>query len=680
MAIKKYRLMAGLFTFVFIAIQGKVLYLQTVQKSFLTEKALKQRAYNIPLKSHRGNVTDRNGKLLALSIPVYDIYSDSRYIENKNQAAKAIADYFKLNQKDVLDKINKNYYSVLVKNVDEKTLNNFKKIKPKGISYYRTDSRYYPNDTVLGKELGAVGDDNNALSGIELGLNRYLKGIDGVDLSEKDRYGNSIDMDNKNVQKPVDGKDVSLTIDYNIQYQAEKFLKDAVDKNGAKKGTSIVMNPSDGSILAIADYPQINPNNFKDYKTDDFAIPSIAMSYEPGSTFKPITVSIAETLHLINDKGDRFVDNNNFNVDGFTIHAWNHKGFGAQTAEEVLMNSSNAGAAQIGLRVPSNTFRQYLCNLGLDKKTQVDISGEGNPIFPNKSEFEKRITRATVSFGQGISVTPVQLISAECAVVNGGHTVTPHIVSATKDANSDKFVPYKLPEQKQVISKDASDKVKWMLKSVVDRGTAKPAQISGYNVGGKTGTAQIAENGKYITGRNIVSFLGFAPVENPQIICLTVLDSPKDSDQVGGGTMAGPVVKNIFQYSLPYLGIKPNYIKSQPMFEAQNYINKTREYIQNNPPSYQYEFKGTGDLIVDQQYDSSGGNLKVVFTTEELFKKGYLTMPDLIGCDYNTVCKIFKNNISSIVFNGDKTKKVNVQDTPPGTKIQTNDKIVLWMN
>lgn len=702
---KKYRFILSVIMSVAVLILGRVFYLQTFDRGFLVEKSTKQRSLPIPIQANRGVIKSSDGNILATSVPVFVVYSDSRYIkdEDKAQVAKTIADFFNLDSEDVLKTMNKGYYAELVKGVSKTQIDEFVKIKPKGINYYKTSSRVYPNNEIFGNVLGFIGKDNNGLAGIESSLDKYLKGTDGSNNSQKDKHGNQIEYDSKDILPSINGKDVTLTIDYNLQYQMYKSLKNQVDNLQARKGIAISINPNNGNILGIAEYPSYDPNNYKDASQELYKSSAVSMAYEPGSTFKPITVAIAESLNLIDDKNDRFLDDNAFYVDGFTIHSWNHKGFGYQTVTEVLENSSNAGAARIGLKIPTDTFQLYLDKLGFGHKTGIEISGEGNSIMQSNARFQSKIARATTSFGQGIAVTPIQLINAWCPIVNGGYKIQPHMLKNVIDENG--TVTYSdddLNKQgEQIFPTTASDSVKKMLQSVVDNGTGKVVRIPGYSVGGKTGTAQIAENGVYVKGRNIVSFVGFAPVENPQILTLVIIDSPQDSNSVGGGTMCGPVAKDILEYALQEYGIKPTITKdtsnkdkdkdkddskkedepTELNVNTEDYRKRPKSYVDTHKPSIPYEFKGEGDIITDQNYVSENGNTKIVFNLDTMVKDDYIIMPNLIGMSADEFISLFGDYSNNIVINGTKNQPITMQDISSGQHIDSkNQKITLWTN
>ena len=694
---KKIRFIIAAFLCLALACIGKVLYLQTVKKDFLLTKAERQRANPVPIDATRGDIKTSDGSILATSVPTYNVYSDTRYIKDVEAAAKIVAEFFDLDEKEVLEKINSRYYVELVKQVSKEDIDEFKKVKPTGIGYYETTTRVYPNDGLLGNILGFTGSEGNGLSGLELSLNDYLAGTDGVDNSERDKYGNTISYDQNDIENPIDGSDVTLTINYDIQYKMQKEIQEAVETYGAKSGLAISINPQDGSILGIAEYPTLDPNNYKDYDQSLYKSSALSLTYEPGSTFKPITVAIADALGVVDIENDVFMDSGSYFIGKHRIGNWGRKAFGAQTAREILMNSSNVGTVQIAMKIPSADFDAYLKKFGFGTKTGIEVSGEQNSIMFSTKQLENAINKATNSFGQGIAVTPLQLLKAWSTIVNGGYSVNPHILKEVVDTNNNLVYSSvdKTSNLEQIIPSSTSEKVRKMLQAVVEEGTGKKAKINGYTVGGKTGTAQVVENGKYADNKYKVSFIGFAPVENPQIMTLVLLDSPEG--QASGGSMCAPSVKNIMEYALNRLGIQPTFSDDSTSsntstdvdedseeltgseISIENYQYRLKSYVLNNKPSIPYEFEGDGDIIIKQHYVTEDDVIKVVFTTDSVVKEDYVIMPNLKGVSPSDFMSIFSDISDKVIINGELQNSVSVQENQPGSHVDLKtDKIILW--
>lgn len=689
---KKIKFIISAFLCLALLCMGKVLYLQTVKKDFLLTRAEKQRANPVPIDAIRGDIKTSDGSILATSVPTYNIYSDTRYIKDVEEAAKIVADFFELDYQETLDKINSRYYVELVKEATKAQIDEFKNIKPKGIGYYETTTRVYPNNGVLGNILGFVGNEGKGLAGLELSLNDYLAGTDGVNNSERDKNGNTISYNQKDIIEPIDGSDVKLTINYDIQYEMQKEIKKAVEEHGAKSGLAITMNPKDGSILGIAEYPTLDPNNYKDFDQSLYKSLALSMTYEPGSTFKPITVAIADALGVVDIENDVFHDDGSYYIGKHRIGNWGKKAFGAQTAREILMNSSNVGTVQIAMKIPSEDFNAYLKKFGFGTKTGIELSGEQNSIMFSNEQLKSNLNKATNSFGQGIAVTPLQLMKAWSIIINGGHSVNPHILKEVSDINDNLVYSSidKTSELEQILPPTTSAKVNKMLQAVVDEGTGKKARIPGYSVGGKTGTAQTVENGRYSPDKYKVSFIGFAPVEDPQVLTLVLLDSPGGNPS--GGSQCGPTAGKIMEYSLNKLGVKPNFNENTASgtenddddllgseISIDNYQYRLKSYILKNPPSIPYEFEGDGDIIIKQHYVSENDNVRVVFTTDNVIKEDYILMPNLKGMVPSDFMPIFSNISDKLIINGELQETVSVQENKAGTHVDImSDKIILW--
>lgn len=683
---KKAAFLMAIFATVGLAISGKVLYLQTVKKDFLLEKAERQRATPITIDAKRGDILASDGTVLATSVPTYTVYSDNRYIKDIDEAASFVATFFDLNYDEVKAKIESNYYVELVKQVSKDKIDEFNKTRPKGIAAYETTTRIYPNNTLLSNVLGFLGSDQEGLAGLELKLEGYgISGVDGVDTSERDKNGNTIVRNPKDILNPTDGNDAILTIDYDIQYHMEKVIKQAVEEEQAVAGLAISINPSDGSILGIAQYPSYDPNNYKDYDSSLYKSMAHSAAYESGSTFKPITVAIADATSSVDIENDVFYDNGSWYIGKHRIGNWANKAFGALTAREVLMNSSNVGTVQIAAKIPPEEFNEYIKKLGLADKTGIELPGETNSILFTEEQLKSPINLATSSFGQGMAVTPIQLMKAWSIVINGGHDINPHILKEVVSPSEELVYSsdVKTSNLEQIIPESTSLKVRDMLKSVVDSGTGRKARIEGYEVGGKTATAQIAENGVYRSDKYRVSFMGFAPVSNPQVLTYVLLDSPANSAATGGDMCARPT-KKILEYALEKLGIEPtdgsvSDNETAKNYEINDYKYKNKDYLINNPPSISYEFQGDGDLIIDQSYSSADGVPKVIFSTTNIFNDGYVTVPDLLGYDVREVLTLFGDYPDILTINGNKNGKVVIQDTKAGSQVNiSNGKIVLW--
>lgn len=405
---------------------------------------------------------------------------------------------------------------------------------------------------------------------------------------------------------PTSGFNLQLTIDGDIQDIVERELNNAYDTYNPDGIWVLAMEPSTGKVLAMASKPDYNPNDYQNADKDVYNhnIP-IWKSYEPGSTFKIITFSSALNENLFDMDKDTYFDKGYEIVGGARIKSWKKGGHGLQTFREVLQNSSNPGFVEIGRRLGKDKLYEYVKKFGLTEKTGIDLPGESKGIMFDYDAFNE-LEQATVAFGQGISITPMQLVRAVCACVNGGTLYKPYLVDKIIDSYSNDIVYEHKPEAlRKVISEDASKKMRDALESVVTDGGGKNAYIDGYRIGGKTGTAQKAVNGSYVDGGYILSFIGIAPIDDPKIVLYVAMDNPKNCVQYGGTTVA-PIARKMLVDILPSMNVKKVSSQRQKAYtfmdtktlKVENYIGKSKKEVSN--PELKFEFIGEGDKVIDQ--------------------------------------------------------------------------------
>ena len=406
--------------------------------------------------------------------------------------------------------------------------------------------RFYPERCLGSHILGFTGVDSQGLDGIEWIYDKYLKGTPGRIVSEKDALSRRLPFGTDRYIPPKNGLDVVLTIDKIIQHIAERELERTLAEHKAKKGTIIVMDPSTGEILALTNKPDYDPNNYSTYPQSLWRNAAISDVYEPGSTFKIVTASAALEEGVVRPE-DRFHDPGYVIVSGVRIGCWFHGGHGSQTFVQVVENSCNPGFVDIGMKLGKDRFLKYIKGFGFGKTTGIDLPGEARGILEPANIGPVEL--ATISFGQGISVTPVSSFQ-HLPIANDGKFVQPHVAKAIVD--QDGSILHKLTPDfsRQVISYDTAQEMKNILESVVTNGTGGRGKIEGYRVAGKTGTAE-----KYVPGKYVVSFMGFAPVEDPKLAILVIVDEP-EGGLIYGGTIAGPAFQKVMADSLNYLGIK----------------------------------------------------------------------------------------------------------------------------
>ena len=473
-----------------------------------------------------------------------------------------------------------------------------------GVYLVKESKRNYPFGTTLSHTLGFVGIDNQGLSGLELMYNSYLTGSYGAIKYYSDAKGTRLNLAEV-YEQPQDGVNMTLTINYDIQASLERELDNAVLKYNPDQALGIVMDPNSGEILAISSRPNFSPSDYQNYTVEEINrnLP-IWMTYEPGSTFKIITLAASLEEKVVDLDNDTFTDTGGIVVEGATLHCWKHGGHGYETYLQVVENSCNPGFVNLGLRLGKEKLFSYIDKFGFGEKTGVDLNGEANGIIFNVDKIGDLET-ATTAFGQGVSVTPIQQITAVSAAINGGTLYKPYIVKSLNEPETNSVILENKKEVvRKVISDETSQKVRYALESVVTNGTGRPAFIDGYRVGGKTGTAQKVKDGRYMIGNYIVSFIGFLPADDPQVIVYIAVDNAKGVTQYGG-TIAAPIAKNILKDAISALNIQKREGASEKKY---NYLDRKYATIENvvgMTPSeaikalkpFKVEFSGTGSTI-----------------------------------------------------------------------------------
>lgn len=532
------------------ALSCRLGYLQLFQSHWLSENAIDQRIRNIPVEARRGNIYDRKGQKLAVSISIESVYAIPAEIRDVEKTAADLAAILDLDKNKLLEKLKKRQaFTWIARKITTEQAEGVRKANLSGIGLTEEGERYYPEDNTASHVLGFTGLDSQGLDGVELTFDQYLRGNRGSIVIEYDAKGREIPYAMHRYLAPQVGNDVYLTLDVVIQQIVERELDKVMQETKAKAATIIAMDPYTGEILALANRPDYNPNHFAEYAPKNWRNAAISNAFEPGSTFKILTTTAALGEKIVN-LNERFFDSGAIEVQGRTIHCWKHGGHGSQTFKEVVENSCNTGFVTVGLRLGSESFYKYLDAFGLGKATGIDLPGEAKGIMIKESKVTP-INLATMSMGQSIAVTPIQLINAVCSAINGGQRLKPQIVKEIKNQDGTMIKGFEKEVLGQVISNEVSVQVKEILESVVANGTGKNASIEGYRIGGKTGTAQKVGPGGYMPGKYIASFIGFAPADKPQIVFLVAIDEPEGIYY--GGQIAAPVFKNVMQDVLPYI-------------------------------------------------------------------------------------------------------------------------------
>ena len=595
---------------------GRVFYIQVFSYKKLNTLAESLWSRQLPISADRGKIVDRNGKELATNITTTSLVVIPNQIKDKEKTAKSLSEILNSDYEDMLKHVSKKTSIERVhpegRGLSYEIAEKIDALKLDGVYLVKESKRYYPYKTLLSHVLGYVGIDNQGLSGLELYYDDYLTGEDGGIKYFSDGKGHKLDLA-EIYEAPTSGITLELTIDLDLQLVMENELDNVVSKYNPDSVMAIAMNPKTGEILAMSSRPNFNSNKYKDYDTEviNRNLP-IWMTFEPGSTFKIITLTSAIEEKLINIFEDRYTDTGAITVDGATLHCWKHGGHGNQTYLEVVENSCNPGFVNLGLMLQKEKLMGYIKDFGFGSKTGIDLNGEASGILFSLNKMEN-VELATTAFGQGISVTPIQQIRAVSAVVNGGTLYKPYIVKNYLEPETNSIIKSSEPvAEKNVISKETSDLVKYALESVVAKGSGHNAYIENYRIGGKTGTAQTVENGVYSSSKYILSFIGFMPADDPEIVVYVAVQNAKGVVQYGG-TVAAPIARNIFLSAIDILNIKPdtNGIPKEYTWLDQKYVTVpdvvglSVDEAKKVLKGFKIEYSGTGENVIYQS--PSGG-------------------------------------------------------------------------
>lgn len=542
-----------LFIAVFIIIiflAGRLAWIQVIKKGEYEDKALTQRLRSLKVQPKRGIIYDRNGVELALSASADTVVAFPAEIKDPETVAKELAEILSMDQKEIYERITRRAAAVyLERKISPEKAALIKRKRLPGIAFTEESKRFYPREKLAAHLLGFTGIDSQGLWGIEYYYDRLLRGDAGRIVSEKDAAGREIPLGLERYFPSKDGCNFVLTIDHVIQYIAERELERAMEENEAAGGTIIVMDPRTGEVLAMANRPTFDPNHFAEYPQEYWRNAAISNIYEPGSTFKIITTAAALEEGVVN-VNDRFFDPGYIKVAGEIIRCWKAGGHGSQSFAEVVQNSCNPGFVQVGMRLGKDKFYKYIQAFGFGKETGIDLPGEAEGIVYGYDDIGP-VELATMSYGHGIAVTPIQLATATSAVANGGKLLRPFLVKEIWSANGELLKEFQPRVIRQVISPETAELARELLYLVVEKGTGQNAQIPGYQIGGKTGTAKYYGKQVYDS-----SFIGFVPVNEPRLVILVVLyrvtSFPYYGSQIGA-----PIFKRVARDVLRYLEIPP---------------------------------------------------------------------------------------------------------------------------
>ncbi|OEH93946.1 stage V sporulation protein D [Bacillus solimangrovi] len=597
---------------VFFVVDVRLGYVQLIKGKWLSERAEDLWSRNIVFEPERGRILDRNDEPLAINVSAPSVIVVPRQIQDPAQVAKSLAEILGMDEKKAYEHVTKSVSNERIhpegRKISNEKANEIRALNLPGVYIAEDSKRYYPNGEYLSHVLGFTGIDNQGLTGLELFYEERLKGEKGHVSFTSDGKGRRMPDAADQYIPPTDGLDLRLTVDTRVQTIVERELDNAEAMYNPDGIIAIAMNPKSGEILAMSSRPDFHPNEYQDVPSEIYNrnLP-IWSTYEPGSTFKIITLAAALEEKVVNLEEDHFHDPGFIKVAGATLKCWKRGGHGSQTYLEVVQNSCNPGFVALGEKLGKDKLFKYVKDFGFGQKTGVDIQGEGRGILFEMDRVGP-VELATTAFGQGISVTPIQQVAAVSAAVNGGYLYQPYIAKEWVDPITGKVVERKEPVLKRrVISEETSKEIRHALESVVALGTGKNAFVEGYRVGGKTGTAQKVEDGRYLKNNFIVSFIGVAPADDPQLIVYIAVDNPKGTVQFGG-TVAAPIVGQIMEDSLRALKIPPRNGQIEKerawndaeLVEVPNFVSLTREEAQSYLLNLKVQGSGKGDIIIDQ--------------------------------------------------------------------------------
>ena len=541
-------------------------WLQLVQGNSLGERMKAQVGQDYAIQSPRGAILDRNGRELAVSTMTKSLYIDPSHVENPQEVAANLAPLIGKSEQEILDDIAVGGGFVWVKRRMEQAEYEAVRqlIREKNyiscLNFRDEAKRYYPNDVLAANVIGFVGTDDKGLDGVEQALDKMLKGEVKETYLTTDRQDRPILDSIFSSRRRYAGdacKTVELTIDSSIQFIVEQELDRAIAENNPKAVTCVVMDPKTGEVLAMASRPSYNPNRFWDYAPEIWKNRAVSFIYEPGSTFKSVVAGAALQEKVVTPN-QVFVDPGYVMVSGRRIQNWNGESFGTVTFTDVVKQSLNTGFAQVGLRLGADRLMSYARNFGFGEPTGIDLPGEESGILFNPEDMRES-DMATSAIGQSIAVTPLQLVTAMSAIANDGVLLKPHIVKSIRNADGSMYEERGKKEVRRVIDSATDKTLMGLLEQVVASGGGAKAAVRGYRIAGKTGTAQkIREDGSgYMDGRYIASFCGFAPVEDPKLTVLVMIDDP-GTGNFYGGQIAAPVAGRIFAQLMRYMHIEPS--------------------------------------------------------------------------------------------------------------------------
>lgn len=535
----------------------RLFYWQVLSSDFLGGLGEKQRSNRLPIPALRGEIFSSDGSSLVINQKAFGVYLEPSKTKNLKMTLSSLSKILAIGEATLSTRISDSSVWVpIAHKQEEKTINDLKALDLAGVTFIQESKRFYPEGSMSAHLLGFVGKnskgDDQGYFGVEGYYNEQLHGVDGIVQEEIDAQGNPILSGNRNNIPARNGRNLVLYLDKTIQFIVEKNLKKGIEKYGAKGGDVIVMDPVTGGILAMASYPSYAPSDFSTYPSEYYKNPAVSDAYEPGSTFKTIVMAAALNEKTIQPTM-KFQEDGPITIGGFTINTWNREYHGEITPAEILQYSSNVGMVMIEKTMKKDVFQKYLDEAGLGEVTGIDLQEEASPELRARDKWYE-IDFATASFGQGIAVTPLQMIRAVSSIANGGKLMQPHIVKEIR-ADNGELILIKPKIDRILFRPEVTSQVAEMMVSAIDNGETKRIKPVGFRIAGKTGTAQIPIAGHYDKNKTIASFVGFGPVDRPRFAMLVTIKEPTSSPW--GSETAAPIFFAIAKEIFSYYNISP---------------------------------------------------------------------------------------------------------------------------
>ncbi len=712
---KRIKLMAALILAGVMVLVIRLFWIQFVRGGEYKRLAAQQQTRDSVITAKRGTIYDRNMKVLAQSASAERVTINPQQIaefKTTDEVIEALVSILGADEEDVREKLKRTDRQsvVIAKQVEKSVADKLRQKNITGIYFEEDSKRYYPYGSLAAQVIGFTGSDNQGLEGLENVLNDELRGVDGRIVAAKDVANNDMPFKYENYIEAQDGKGVILTIDETIQRYTEKHLQQAYEENLlGNGGAAIVMDPNTGEILAMAIVPTYDLNEprvitdqllleqleEKEFETDEeyrkayssavtkmWRNKAVVDSYEPGSTFKTLVAAAALEEGVVKIS-DTFNCTGVKHVANRDIHCWNRNGHGEESFTQGVMNSCNPVFMELGSRMGAAAFTKYFKAFGLTQKTGFTIPGESSGSFHSSLSI---VDLATSSFGQTFTVTPLQMVSAVSAVVNGGNLMKPTIIKAYTDSEGKVIQNFEPEIVRNIVSEQTSKEMRNILEQVVSSGTGKGAYINGFRIGGKTGTSEKLPRN---SGKYIASFVGFAPADNPQVVCLLLLDEP-NAGATGGGAIAAPAVGRILEDVLPYLGYEPQYTEENAQNISVSVPNITGNTVQEATDKLQkagltINIKGSGEKIT-KQIPQSGTRLHkgsvVIGYTDAADTEGTVKVPSVVGMTYQNALKTVENSHLKMAIDSPNSsgvpqaEHIAVSQSPKaGSEVAENTKI-----